>query len=149
MGDAIWADSLFLRQPSGGGGCHVLPPTIALSTILSQPFISIRFHLNRSICQLFSLSLFRKPTLIFPVQNPIHFQHLPDPNSISTAYHFTTNSSPSGKRTSSVFWFLLNGLRDRNPRHWNSRQRRLDLQGVRHSGRQASSLRRHCSTLCR
>ena len=41
MGDAIWADSVFLRQPSGGGARHVLPPTYhLLSTLLSQPVIS-------------------------------------------------------------------------------------------------------------
>lgn len=112
--------------------------------LLSQPFISILFHLNRSICQVFFLSRILKSSFIYLVKNSISFQHFHDPNSISTLYH----SSP-GKWTSSVLWFLIDGLRNRDPRHRNSGQRRLDLQGVSHSGRQAPSLRRHCSTLCR
>ena len=115
---------------------HHRPVYNTFTTIHLHP-VSSQQQIN--LPSVFSLT-FRKPTLICPVQNSIHFQHLYDPNSISTAYHFTINSSP-GKRTSSVFWFLLNGLRDRNPRHWNSGQRRVDMQGVCHSGRQASSLR--------
>ena len=124
-----------LSQTTIGRRC---PPCLTthhlVSALLSQPFISILCHLNRS--SLFSLTI------------PLFSQHFQDSNFFSSVLLYLNLNSRPGKWTSSVFWFLIDGLRDRDPRHWDSGQRWLDLQSVCHGCRQAPSLGRHCPTLC-
>ena len=111
-------------------------PTIHLHPVSSQQIKSFLSHNFRNLDGLSCLAF--------------HFfsQHFQDSNFISSVLLYLNINSRPGKWTSSVFWFLIDGLRDRDPRHWDSGQRWLDLQSLRHRCRQAPSLGRHCPTLC-